>query len=141
MIERTLPKIAIHPAARWAAVVVWMAVIFMLSAQPTLPDLMPGLPRAEEFAGHLAAYALLATLGWWALIGTGCRYPATWALVISMLYGMSDEFHQSFVPGRDASVEDLLLDLVGVGVALAVIGWLRGRQLRRQVTRAMRDLV
>ncbi len=134
MTETALSRIRFHPAMRWAAVVAWMAIIFALSAQPALPDLMPGLPRAEEFAGHLAVYAVLAVLLWWALVGTtGTRYPATWALLLTMLYGVSDEFHQSFVPGRVVSVEDLWLDLVGAGLALLALSWVRGRRLRRHI--------
>jgi len=107
-----------------------MAVIFVLSAQSTLPDLTPGLPGLEEIGGHLAAYALLAALLWWALRGSGVRYPATAALLAAVLYGASDEFHQSFVPGRTMTISDLLVDLIGASLALLIISWQRARRLR-----------
>jgi UDP-N-acetylmuramyl pentapeptide phosphotransferase/UDP-N-acetylglucosamine-1-phosphate transferase len=115
---------------RWAAAAAWMAVIFVLSAQSNLPNLMPGLPGLEEIAGHLSVYALLAALLWWALRGAGIRYPAAWALVAAVLYGAADEFHQSFVPGRTMTVNDLLVDLIGAGLALLIINWIYLRRLR-----------
>jgi VanZ family protein len=118
---------------RWAAVVAWMVVIFVLSAQSSLPDLTPGLPGLEEIGGHLAAYGLLAGLLWWALRGTGVRYPATVALVLAVLYGASDEFHQSFVPGRTMTVSDLLVDLIGASLVLVILSWRRARRLAMQI--------
>jgi VanZ family protein len=117
MVSRLRSSIAL----RWAAVIAWMGVIFFLSAQSKLPDLTPGLPGLEEIGGHLTAYGVLAGLLWWALRGTGVRYPATWALVLAVLYGATDEFHQSFVPGRDMSLSDLMVDLIGASAALLII--------------------
>ncbi len=122
-------RIREHVGLRWGAAVAWMAVIFALSAQSFLPDLTPGFPGLEEIAGHLGAYALLAALLWWALRGTGVRYPATWALLLAVLYGASDEFHQSFVPGRTMTVNDLLVDLIGACLVLLVINWAHARRL------------
>ena len=116
-------------ALRWAAVIAWMGVIFFLSSRPDLPNFAPGLPGLEEIGGHLTAYGVLAGLLWWALRGSGVRYPATWALVLAVLYGVSDEFHQSFVPGRDMSVSDLMVDLIGAGVALLIVTLLHARRM------------
>ncbi len=116
-------------ALRWAAVIAWMGVIFFLSSRPDLPNFAPGLPGLEELGGHLTAYGVLAGLLWWALRGSRVRYPATWALVLAVAYGVSDEFHQSFVPGRDMSVSDLMVDLLGAGVALLLLTLLQARRL------------
>jgi len=125
MVSRLRSSIAL----RWAAVIAWMGVIFFLSAQSKLPDLTPGLPGLEEIGGHLIAYGVLAALLWWALRGTGVRYPATWALVLAVSYGATDEFHQSFVPGRDMSLSDLMVDLIGASVALLVVTLLQARRM------------
>ncbi len=42
------------------------------------------------------------------------------SLIISLIYSISDEFHQSFVPGRDCSLKDVLFDLIGILLAILV---------------------
>lgn len=42
------------------------------------------------------------------------------ALIFSIIYAVSDEFHQSFVPGRDSSFRDILIDIAGIVLALLV---------------------
>ena len=116
-------------ALRWAAVIAWMGVIFFLSSRPDLPNFAPGLPGLEEIGGHLTVYAVLAALLWWALHGSGVRYPATWALVLAVVYGATDEYHQSFVPGRTMSVSDLMVDLIGAGAVLLIVTLLRARRM------------
>jgi|YNPNPStandDraft_1061719.scaffolds.fasta_scaffold48673_3 VanZ family protein len=122
-----------HIGLRWAMVAAWMAMIFFLSAQPHLPDLAPGLPGVEEIGGHLSAYGILAVLLWRALRGAGSRAPATWALLVTMVYGATDEFHQHFVPGRTATVEDLLVDLIGASLGLLLVSWWHLRRLRARL--------
>jgi VanZ family protein len=110
-----------------------MGVIFVLSTQSSLPNLTPGLPGLEEVGGHLAAYGLLAALVWWALRGMGTRYPATGALLLAVLYGASDELHQSFVPGRTMTINDLLVDLIGASLTMVVLSWFHARRLGMQI--------
>ena len=116
---------------RWAAVVAWMGLIFFLSAQPKLPNVMPpGLPQFQDVIGHFTVYAVLAALLWWALRGTGVRHPLLWALAATVLYSLTDEFHQSFVPNRHPDVFDLATDLAGAVTALVIVwrlGAHRGR--------------
>jgi len=98
-----------------------MALIFFLSSRSTLPH-APGLSGAlTAIGGHLVAYAVLALLLAWGLGGgdlTG-RQRLLLAFTIAVAYGVTDEFHQSFVPGRDANPVDLLLDAAGASTALA----------------------
>jgi VanZ family protein len=98
-----------------------MALIFVLSAQSTFP-----LPRMVwddlyDIAGHLGVYGVLAVLLQWALAGTGVRRPGLWAFVLAVLYGISDEFHQSFVPGRHPDIFDVATDAVGAWAALRLL--------------------
>lgn len=107
---------------RWAAAVTWMGLIFIVSAQPTLPLLLDS-PDLQDVAGHFVAYAILAALLRWALAGSGVRRPGVWALVLSVLYAFSDEFHQGFVPGRHPDPLDILTDVAGAAAALAWAQW------------------
>ena len=113
---------------RWAAVVAWMGLIYFLSSKSSLPRLIPpGLPQIQDAVGHFAVYAVLVVLAWWALRGAGVRHPGFWALVIAVLYGASDEFHQSFVPDRNPDLFDLATDLAGAATALLIVRWWQAR--------------
>ena len=113
---------------RWTLVLGWMAVIFLLSAQPGMPGLLPGpLQRLATTSAHVGEYAVLSSLLLHAAVPNAVRPRilvlfALWAA--ATLYGMSDEFHQSFVPGRDANLVDVLADAAGGFLGLWA-GWLR----------------
>ena len=49
------------------------------------------------------------------------RFVLVTAFAIIALYGLSDEYHQSFVPGRTATIVDWFLDLIGAGLAWIVM--------------------
>jgi len=71
---------------------------------------------------------VLAGLLWWALNGSGVSRPALWAFLIALLYALSDEYHQSFVPGRHPDPLDIVTDLAGAAAALL---WLSRRSRSR----------
>jgi VanZ family protein len=99
------------PAAGWAAVIFWLS-----SMQST------GLPGRFSSLAHFGAYAILAALLWWALGGrSGGRRAAVLAIVIASVYGITDEFHQSFVPGRNPDPADWAVDTLGAIVAALVL--------------------
>jgi VanZ family protein len=106
----------------WGPVVAYMALIFYASSQPSVPPIVGVL---GDKVVHAAAYAVLAGLAVRALTGR-FRLPVTarvamLAVTIAVLYGASDEFHQSFVPSREMDARDLMAD--GVGAALAAVGF------------------
>lgn len=92
------------------------------------------LPGDSDKLAHALAYAALGGSWAWAL-ATLRLSPVSIvlrAIAFSALWGMTDEFHQSFVPGRSASLGDALADLIGAAVGASVALW----YLRR--TRASR---
>jgi VanZ family protein len=92
-----------------------MGLIFFLSSQPHLPRYPhPLTDFLLKKGAHLFEYAVLAILIHRAVGDEGAR----WALLIGGLYAASDEFHQSFVPGRNAELLDLTVDLLGVILGL-----------------------
>lgn len=100
--------------AAWAAVLLYMGLIFYLSHQPTTP--IPMRFPYQDKVMHFGAYFILAALLAHAFYpGTSKRRFAL-ALVVASLYGVSDEIHQMFVPGRDASIGDWLADSLGAWV-------------------------
>lgn len=110
----------------WLPLVAWMAVIFVLSAQPDLPHVTGGWPDLLiSSAAHTFLFAVLAIL-WARALGQGRR---AWlaAVALTLLYALSDEFHQSFVPGRHADPLDLAFDTLGAALGLAGWAWLQRR--------------
>lgn len=91
-----------------------MGLIFYLSAQS---DPGADIGSVGRIVAHAGEYALLTALWWWALRPTlGARAVAV-AAAVSLLYAISDEIHQSFVPGRDADPLDVAVDLAGIALA------------------------
>ena len=99
----------------WLPVVVWAAVIFVLSDQPHLTTNLGFWDTLLRKSAHFAEYAVLGAL---LLRALDLRVAA---LTAGIAYAISDEIHQYFVPGRYASAWDVLLDSGGVllGVLLA----------------------
>jgi VanZ family protein len=112
-----------------------MSVIFILSAQPSLPQHPEALlDLILKKAGHMVGYGILALLLWRAFSrgrGALSRSALVAAFVVSILYAASDEYHQTFVPGRNGTLVDVGFDAVGALVALLVVGSL-GRKGRRK---------
>jgi VanZ family protein len=104
---------------RWGPAVAWAALIFILSS---IPDLGTGLGGWDVLLRKLAHAAEFAILG--ALLVRALRRPG-WAVALGIAYAVSDELHQSFVPGRQGSALDVALDSVGVvlGAVLAARRW------------------
>lgn len=86
---------------------------------------------------HATEYGVLAWLWWRVLLGSLAREARLWgwkqaclALLLSALYAASDEFHQSFVPEREASALDVVIDSYGAAVGL-IVRWRIGRWRKR----------
>ena len=141
----------------WLPVIVWMILIFGASSglgrlentsrfiRPILHWLFPQMSdetlQTVHFAirksAHFMEYAILGLLLWRlvhfdpALAAMRSREFLV-ALLLAALYAASDEFHQSFVPGREAAVRDVLLDSSGAAFGLAALWATRGILKRRK---------
>ena len=137
----------------WLPVMVWMTLIFGASTglgrpentsrfvRPILIWLFPHISEdtidqvhlVVRKTAHFVEYSILGVLIWrlihfdpaWA----ACRSrELLTALLVAALYAASDEFHQSFVPGREAAMHDVLLDPCGAGFGLAALWAARRRR-------------
>jgi hypothetical protein len=123
----------------WVAIgmpIAVMAAIFFLSSRPKLPDLDGGRD-IQSIAGHFFAYAALGAslsiLFRW--LGWGAMRALFAAMVLATLYGVSDEFHQSFVPNRHPDAKDILVDFLGATAgALAAMRLMDWRDDRPNAT-------
>jgi VanZ family protein len=114
----------------WLPLVIWMSLIFLLSSQPDFPR--PKVSWLEDLMGigaHMFLFGVLAVL--WARVLRGQRQTLLLAFLLTMLYSLVDEFHQSFVPGRTADPLDLVYDGLGAAIALSIWAWLRQWQSAR----------
>ncbi len=118
-----------------ALAVAWAGVLFWVSSQPNpLPFVPRGFLTHDKML-HAAAYAVLGALVFGALVRARIAWRAiALAALVSTAYGATDEWHQSYVPNRDADPGDLAADSVGAiagAAAAAVI--LRGRRSRASI--------
>lgn len=125
-----------HLLFYWVPPLLWMALIFYVSAQPTLPSLSDSLlDSLVKYGAHFFEYAVLALL-WYRAIYS--RFPdpkiLPLAFIIVIVYALSDEFHQSFVPGRSATWQDVAVDVIGG--ACALLAWNAVHQWRHRLTSA-----
>jgi VanZ family protein len=99
----------------WLPVVAWAALIFALSSIPDLGTGLGGWDLALRKAAHLAEYAILGALLVRAVV-------SPWvAVTLGTFYALTDELHQHFVPGREASLVDVVIDAVGVSVGVVAV--------------------
>lgn len=107
----------------WGPVALQMAAIFAASSVPDVQELPGGTP---DWLWHGAGYALLGALMLRALADGHCAgvtiATVAAAVLCAALYGATDEWHQSFVPGRSAAVDDLAADTSGAALA-AGLAW------------------
>lgn len=103
---------------RWGPALIVMGLIFAASSIPS-----DSMPKVENFdtlvkkGGHMLGYALLGL----SLIHAQRQltWKSFWLAVLGCaLYALSDELHQSFIPGRNASLVDVVIDLTGCLVGL-----------------------
>jgi VanZ family protein len=130
----------------WLAVVLWLVLIFILSAQPVhksnglskgiaerivkiiekiSPDRDINIGRFNHYlrkTAHFLSYMILGILVMNVLkvLGVKGGKRIVIALVLCVLYAISDEFHQLFVPGRGAQVKDVVIDTVGAIVGIGI---------------------
>ena len=141
----------------WLPVCVWMVLIFSASGDshsyqhssrliaPLVKFFFPAISQESldlvvlgvRKCAHLTEYAILALLFWRALRKPVKNDPRPWSwplaklcVLLVALYAASDEFHQLFVPGRDATVRDVAIDTTGAALGMLIF-WGIGRGRRR----------
>ena len=108
-----------YPVFRYSPAFINMAIIFNLSG--TSGSNLPSFPIGIDKVFHMIAFAALGvSFAFW-------FKPPTWkikpikivflVIALSTLFGISDEFHQYFVPGRNASIYDVIADFLGASLA------------------------
>lgn len=114
-----------------------MGAFYWLSSLPGTPSagdpphyaVFHWVPSSVQNALHVPAYAALASAWRWALRdwlhAPGAR--AAGAFAIASAYGVLDEWHQSFVPARYASLTDVAFDVAGAALGIWLAAWIGSR--------------
>jgi VanZ family protein len=126
-------------ARRWARkipLLVAMATIFILSHQPGDTLQLPSIPGLDKVA-HAVIYGVLAASALYAFTPNSTQYDprarAAAVVVFCVLFGLVDEYHQSFIPGRWASGWDLVADGLGGAMVAGLWWWRRSAESSRAV--------
>jgi VanZ family protein len=129
--KRRVSRIPIHKRGtvqavlRWLAVILWMGAIFAVSDISSIATpFEPVYDFTFKKLAHVAVYGILT-----ALLFSAMRmhirhrgYALFTAVLIAILYAFSDEWHQTFVPGREGTLRDVAVDALG---AVGAFIWLR----------------
>ncbi len=110
--------------AWWLLAAAWAGLIFWLSSSPDArggAGLLDLVPWGDKLA-HATAFGVL---GAFLYLASG---RAGLAFALSVLYGVSDELHQMFVPGRSVDVFDLLADALGAAAFVLLVRYLTQRR-------------
>lgn len=113
---------------KWGPVFAWMALIFFVSSQSQLPALeQRWVDAVLEKSAHFFEFVVLAILLFRAFEPAehGRRRALIATVLVAWMFALSDEFHQMFVPGRQADWLDILFDWAGgfVGVSVGLYWW------------------
>ncbi len=111
----------------------WALLIFISSSIPAekLPDV--GKSGFDKVA-HFVLYFILAAAIHWSIrhqrvFPRARRYELVYTVLLTTLYGLTDEIHQAFVPNRNTSVYDLIADLGGAGLYVLMFWFLFRKKL------------
>ncbi len=109
---------------RFIPVLIVMGIIFFLSNQPDASLAVPRFFGSDKIF-HIIAYAALAAA---AVLAVADKFFPAYShktsiqiIVFCTVYGISDEFHQTFIAGRTASVFDVFADIIGACLVLGVV--------------------
>ncbi len=119
----------------WLPVIAWMAIIFAGSSIGTVPRIGGGaIDGWVHRIAHIAEFAILGLLVMRA-IGNGkriMRRDVIIAMVVVALYGVSDEWHQRFVAGRNSELIAVVWDVLGGLIGAWVCRWWQREVADRQ---------
>ncbi|MBU4202303.1 MAG: VanZ family protein [Candidatus Altiarchaeota archaeon] len=123
MISKVVRWLEKNSRIAWTLTVCYMVLIFLISSSPYMTQPSPLESKEAPIVEHMIEYSILGFL----LLGSlsskkmSDKELVILAISISILYGISDEIHQFFVPGRYCDVIDVLANSVGsfIGVMIA----------------------
>jgi len=116
----------------WLITLIYMGLIYFLSSLSG--DRLPGLAHGSDKIIHTCVYAVMSFLFFNSLSRSGVqRHCFLIAILLTSIYALSDEFHQYHVPGRDASIGDLIADFIGAVIGSSIASAMICRERHKDV--------
>ena len=115
----------------WLLVLLWGGLIFWLSSSPDAQGTGGWIDLrhpVDKFV-HAGVFGVLAALFY------GATGTPILSVFLTSLYGITDEIHQAFVPGRHANPWDWVADTLGAAVAMGLVFLTRRQRDRRDASR------
>ena len=147
----SLKKFLYKNSVAWGLVLLWMSFIFILSSVGNYDPVAPVGPKTHDTIStvvHIFLYFILMALSLLAVISYPRRHEKFWhgnavdrwqylflAFSIAVFYGLTDEWHQIFVAGRESSPIDWLADILGTLMALFLIIWYVKNKSRKTINK------
>ncbi len=133
-----------HLLRYWGPVCAYASLIFYLSSQPHPEETLPSFIKYfSDKVLHLIEYSVLGALCYRALDGS---HAHSWrkravpvAILLTSLYGASDEVHQAFVPFRESSIYDWVADTVGATFGSMIMRRFLSRWSARSLPEALHE--
>src|SRR5690606_15313616 len=111
--------------AGWLGALLWALFLFLQSSSSDAGGFLAAFPAGADKVAHAGAYAVLGGL---LTLGSG----RVWlGVLLAAGFGISDEIHQFYVPGRASEVLDLVADTVGALLGATVVAFLSRRTRKR----------
>lgn len=115
-----------HQLIYWFPVYIYVIIIFYLSSLSNVfiyaPEILkPFFMDISHVVYHIIEYIILGFLLYRALINSTYKYSISLAVIIAILYGITDEIHQLFIPFRIFSLFDILSDSFGAIVVQSLV--------------------
>lgn len=131
LLGRSFGALVRLPAAvRWCGPIAGMALLWWSSSRQQKPSEPSVLRAMLHNSMHVVAYSCLAAAFWLALSRVPVSARVAWrsrvAWSCALLYGVVDELHQAYVPGRSSSVIDWMTDTLAAAFAVILLRWAVG---------------
>lgn len=116
-----------NTAVRFIPALLWMSLIFYISHQPNVSISSGNIDFVLRKIAHITEYGILT-----GLLAFGFRTITRQTLLIStsiaLLYAISDEFHQTFIPTRNGTPIDVIIDSIGIVLAFVLLQYWHARK-------------
>lgn len=104
------------------------SICTLLSLPATYQETLSFIVRK---CAHISEYTFLTLLLYYGFSKNNV-YALSFPFTIALLYACSDEIHQLFVPGRAGMIQDVLIDTIGMIIALIIIHFVKQRKIKRK---------